>query len=384
MKSILALTAPLLAMFASVFTLSPATSETNVTPKKWDVSSIEGHMLETQLTWCKQNFKGDYKTECTYKFWKQFAPLFGPLASFRAVVKERATRPDFIPECHHAMHAIGQAAFREYGSFAALRLSDSSCQGGYVHGIIQEWTLAFTGEEQVATVCEPTKGINGDNRTYSMCGHGLGHAVALRFPTSYTEALRVCEKDASPELRSACATGVVMEFAGGDHVTLGLQAELASAPKNNLKPSDVASGCNVLKDAESRNGCWGWHHMLVPDAEKKNPSTYAKNCEAASSVPADYAICVSRWAEYATYHLGISSVRDPEIGSKITVGFEGCASLTEDASIVEACQIRLVDNIWRDEPLTSKVPSFCQSVSSKFRDVCLKGEAGSMETRKAA
>lgn len=374
---------PALVLLASLLVASAPSPAPQPKAAVWDVSAIEGHMLATQLTWCKANIKGDYKTECTYKFWKQFAPLFGPVESFRAVTRERAAHPDFIPECHHAMHAIGQAAFTEYGSFAALRLSDSTCQGGYVHGVIQEWTLAYTGEEQVATVCEPTKGIDGNDRTYSMCGHGLGHAVALRYPSSMTEAILVCERDASEALRSACVTGAVMEFAGGDHVTLGLQAELASSPKDHVKPSDYISGCNALKLPDTRHACWSWQHMLVPDVEKENPSTYAKSCAGATD-PSDFSVCVSRWAEYATYHIGITSLRDPDIARKATKGFEGCAALSSDQEIVTNCQARLVENLWRDEPLASSQKSFCPDMPERFRPACLAGEKQAETTRLAA
>lgn len=364
--------------------------------KTWDVQALEGKLLDTSYAWCESQvgpttsqtappqdptqFPTDWKTTCTYRFWTTFAPLFGPVASYRAVLKERENYPNYIQECHHAMHAIGQAAFSALGSYAALRLGDDSCQGGYVHGILQQWTLSGRGEDGVQTVCLPT---TPGSKAYAMCGHGLGHAVALRYPTSLTQALKVCEQAAPKDLIGACADGAVMEYSGKDHVTVGIQAVSASRPKDYVTEKDRYNACEVLTDDAGRRSCWEWVHMLIDDSKKDDPTTYAKLCEGATR-KGDRDACLVRWVEKATYSVGIVSPRDPQVASKTLPVFEGCEKLSKDRAVVLACQTQLVSNIWRDEPLSSPATSFCPALPERFREGCVLGDARAAEVRQSA
>jgi hypothetical protein len=378
--ALLAAVVVLLLASASLATHVASEASLTPTPKVWDVSRIQGHVMETMQTWCAENLEGDWKTTCSYEFWETFAPLYGAVQSFNAVLKERELRPDFLPECHHAMHAVGQTAFKQIGMHATLQLGNDLCQGGYVHGALQEWTLSGTGSDGVATVCDAAK--HGAN-VYSMCAHGLGHAVALRFPTSLTGALKVCSEVVPSEIIGGCATGVIMEFSGSDHVTVGIQTSIAAPPKENVTALDRRTGCNAIPQAAPREECWRWQHMLFPRDQVSDPTKYAALCKGAT-VEADNRACMLTWVEQATWTINVFSPRDPGVEKKIEPVFEGCGKLSLDASLVESCRARLIDNIWRDEPLTSSAPNFCPLVKKEWQMACEKGfEQGKLSRQSA-
>jgi hypothetical protein len=380
LTALLAAVVVLLTASFSLVSHAASSSTSSPTPKVWDVSRLQGHVLETMHTWCEENIEGDWKDTCAYEFWSTFAPLYGPVASFDMIVKERELRPDFLPECHHVMHALGQTAVKQVGAYAALQIGNDLCQGGYIHGALQEWTLTGAGSDGVSTVCDAAK---HDKASYSMCAHGLGHAVALRFPSSLTGSLKVCSELPDMEIIGGCATGAIMEFSGSDHVTIGIQASLATAPKDNVTQEDRRSACNAIPQAQPRGDCWHWQHMLFPRDEVADPVKFASLCEGATD-PADNRICILTWVEQATWTINVFSPREPGVEKKIEPVYEDCARLSSDSSIVEDCRARLIDNIWRDEPLTSSAPNFCPLVRKEWQKACEKGFEQGKNTRRSA
>ena len=376
------LAAVLVLLSASVAIAANVTSTTPTapTPKVWDVSRLQGHVLETMHSWCSENIEGEWKNTCSYKFWTTFAPLYEPVALFKLIVKERELRPDFIPECHHVMHALGQAAVKQIGAYVALQIGDQVCQGGYIHGVIQEWTLTGSGVEGAATVCDAVK---REAESFAMCTHGLGHSIALRYPLSLTEALKVCSDLLTVEVADGCVQGVVMEYSGADHVTGALQAALAIAPKDSVTEEDRRSACNSITKPSPRGACWQWMHMLFPREQLADPVNYKTLCAGATD-PADMRFCLMTWIEQATWTINVFSPREPGVEKKIEPVFEGCAKLSSDVSIVEDCRARLIDNIWRDEPLTASTPNFCPLVRKEWQKACEKGFEQGLKTRLAA
>jgi hypothetical protein len=378
--ALLAAVVVLISASTAIATYAVSTDSTSPTPKVWDATRLQGHVPETMQSWCAENIEGDWKSICAYKFWSTFAPLYGPIASFKMIMEERELRPDFLPDCHHVMHAIGQAAVRQIGSYAALQIGNDVCQGGYVHGVLQEWTLTGSGTEGVTTVCDAAK---HDTKVFAMCAHGLGHAVALRYPSSLTETLRVCSELPDTSIIGGCASGAVMEFSGMDHVTVDIQAALPTAPKNNVTAEDRRSACNTITQAIPRGDCWHWQHMLFPRDQLSDPVKYADLCRGATD-PYDNRVCVLTWVEHATWTINVFSPRDAGVEKKIEPVFENCGKLSPDASIVEDCRARLIENIWRDEPLSSSAPNFCPLVRKEWQKACEKGFEEGKNTRLSA
>ncbi len=380
---LIALSAALLMLLSAsvaVATNVTTTTPTAPTPKVWDVSLLQGNVLETMHTWCSESIEGDWKKTCSYEFWSTFAPLYGPIASFNMIMKERELSPAFLPECHHVMHALGQAAVKQVGVYAAIQLGNQACQGGYIHGALQEWTLTGSGVEGAATVCDAAK---REAEVFAMCAHGLGHSIALRYPSSLTESLKVCSELLSTDVADGCVQGAVMEFSGNDHVTGAIQAALATAPKDNVTEEDRRSACNSISKPGPRGSCWKWMHMLFPKDKLADPVNYKDLCVRASD-PADMRICLMTWIEQATWTINVFSPREPGVEKKIEPVFEGCAKLSSDVSIVEDCRARLIDNIWRDEPLTASTPNFCPLVRKEWQQACEKGFEQGLNTRRSA
>jgi hypothetical protein len=303
------------------------------------------------------------------------------MTSYNLVLQARLDDPEFSPECHHSMHAVGQYAFKELGSYTALKLGSELCQGGFLHGVVQQWTTTGSGIEDIATVCDPMK----DNLAHArpICGHGTGHAMALRLPESMTVALETCERIMPNDLKSPCAAGAVMEFSGRDHVTDGVQKQTGNSPSSHVTPEDRLGACEVLKSADVRNTCWQWLHYMWDEKVTPDPTEYEFFCKKASH-QADHDTCMATWAEWAAFHAGINTVRDPEIAEKTSVQFEGCEKLSSRQTDVRNCQILIVALIWQDEPLSSSTGSFCPAMAKKFQETCVLGFKDGERRRLAA
>jgi hypothetical protein len=93
---------------------------------------------------------------------------------------------------------------------------------------------------------------------------------------------------------------------------------------------------------------------------------------------------MATWAEWAAFHAGINTVRDPKIAEKTSVQFEGCEKLSSRQTDVRNCQILIVALIWQDEPLSSSTGSFCPAMAKKFQETCDLGFKDGVRRRSAA
>lgn len=339
------------------------------------------HLSDQMLAWCGDKGPNKDHVSCAYRFWTWAAPQLGAIKSYDLVLQARIDDKQFSAECHHSMHAIGQYAFKELGSYTALKVGSELCQGGYQHGVVQQWTASGTGIEEIPTLCDPV--VDTASHARAICGHGLGHALALRMPESMTLALQTCERIMADDLKSPCVAGAVMEFSGRDHVTDGVQKLTGNVPSSYVTADDRVDACEVLTTAIVRNVCWKWLHYMWDEDVSSDPSTYENFCRKASH-QADHDTCMSTWAEWAAFHLGINTVSDPKIAEKTSVGFVGCEKLSSRENDVRVCQSLIVALIWQDEPLSSETKSFCKDVAVKFQETCKLGFEDGERRRTAA
>lgn len=339
------------------------------------------NLSEQMLAWCNDKTPVKDHVSCAYRFWTWATPQLGSVKAYNTALQARIEDKKFSAECHHSMHAIGQYAFQELGSYTALKIGSELCQGGYQHGVVQQWTASGTGIDEIPTLCDPV--VDTVSRARAVCGHGLGHAMALRMPESMTQALKTCETIMANDLKSPCVAGAVMEFSGRDNVTDGIRELIGVAPTSYVTDDDRVGACEVLTKAVVRNVCWKWLHYMWDVDVSSDPSNYENLCRKASH-QADHDTCMSTWAEWAAFHLDINTVRDPKIAEKTSVGFAGCEKLSSRETDVRKCQILIVALIWQDEPLSSETKSFCPAMAVKFQETCTLGFEDGERRRLAA
>ncbi len=128
-----------------------------------------------------------------------------PLDQIRDQITEISRTTTNAEICHEQMHELGHHAFDQY-SLSALDASDESCNGGYIHGVIES-ALVQTDDPigLMKTLCD-----GKDTATFSgwECVHGIGHGLMAYTENDLPIALSLCQ-DLSDA--SACINGVWME-----------------------------------------------------------------------------------------------------------------------------------------------------------------------------
>ena len=131
------------------------------------------------------------------------------------------------PSCHSQAHELGAAIFAQLKDVnLALRVCDTRCTSGCMHGIMQ---AAFRG----ATIEDVTRQMGnfcsgGEmSRTHKPgnCAHGIGHSLMGLSGHDVEASLNACSAFAEPAMAYYCATGVFME----DQVTEKTAERNASA-----------------------------------------------------------------------------------------------------------------------------------------------------------
>ena len=124
-------------------------------------------------------------------------------------VAELAKNPKNSMICHGIAHAVGH----KIGEVGYSNYINTTCQNGYLHGMIQARAEKNPGEGfsvETMKYCDQFEKSKTENPMWNECLHGLGHGVAVSWPNDIESALRTCSgfKD---EVADVCASGVMME-----------------------------------------------------------------------------------------------------------------------------------------------------------------------------
>ncbi len=130
---------------------------------------------------------------------------FIPLVQIRDQITEISRTTKNAETCHEQMHEFGHQAFDQYG-LSALDASDESCNGGYIHGVIES-ALGQTSDPigLMKMLCDEK-----DTATFSgwECVHGIGHGLMAYTENDLPVALSLCQELSDA---SVCVNGVWME-----------------------------------------------------------------------------------------------------------------------------------------------------------------------------
>lgn len=172
---------------------------------------------------------------CANNWFTGLARTQGFTASLEDLTKRWNEGDSWIQlNCHSIAHTIGRAAYSRYGNAQeAFRQGSDPCDYGYLHGVIEGASAAYTDDELKEGFLDLCEGL-GDvsQHTYRQCVHGLGHAAARRTNNELPRAVDFCrafwregvdtsrialegvtdELSAAAYLLDLCVTGVSMEW----------------------------------------------------------------------------------------------------------------------------------------------------------------------------
>ena len=320
---------------------------------------------------------GVVESACSYAYYKAYAEAYGVKASFVDIEALKVADRTFIPWCHHAYHSVGQAAPSLMTVTEALAISTPLCQAGYIHGVVQAWSTSVTPEEarvKADTLCAPLE-VEGKSPMVPLCGHGLGHALAILHPLDVIAAATLCAP-LHAEIAAGCLEGVIMEFAGKDLATTEIRAELGSAPKDSVTPAQRAELC--VKIPESlRDHCYMRAFQLWDDVIEDG-AAYSQRCEAGGTKQR-LVNCGRAFGDFSFWTKDPLTIESsPEV---LVARWEPCATLTNTV-IADACRVGVVETLWRDEPIAgAPLTTVCPYFPAWGQEQCAEGEKLALTTR---
>lgn len=336
--------------------------------------------------WCVDRSVIDSKCAFEY-FTEKLMSAADPRAGISAAIKEinslKLKDDLFIPECHHAFHAIGQAAPKLIGVIDALKATpDVECQGGMVHGVVQTWSLDSSDEEvkrDYATLCNayPT----GNLRAF--CAHGIGHAIGVHFPDDVLKTTMMCDKMFEYETADGCVTGTVMEFGGSDFVTVAISKALGKTrAKDSVTEEQRLELCPSLPE-RLQDACSEKVFQLFRDLMPE-PENLMKICDALnvkSSIPMREN-CGYSIGEVAVSAKGLVVIMDDD--AKIADSFAPCTKIPTD--LADACTKGFIESLMRDVPLNNNrvYKNPCQALPAFVSKACEAANESAKNSRAAA
>jgi len=365
----------------------PGKSEGQASGVKWYGDTKEpSPELAVIRQWCADEAVID--SECSFEYFTdKLTSSPDPRAAIKAAIAEISAlklKDDlFIPECHHAFHAIGQAAPKLIGVIDALRATpDVECQGGMVHGVVQTWSLDSSDEEvkrDYATLCNtyPT----GNLRAF--CAHGIGHAIGVHFPDDVLKTTMMCDKMFEYETADGCVTGTVMEFGGSDFVTVAISRSLGKTrAKDSVTEEQRLKLCPSLPE-RLQDACSEKVFQLFRDLMPE-PENLMKLCDALdvkSSIPMREN-CGYSIGEVAVSAKGLVTIMDED--AKITEYYAPCTKIPSD--LADICTKGFIESLMRDVPLNNNrvYKNPCQALPVSVSKACEAANESAKSSRAAA
>jgi len=160
--------------------------------------------------------------------------------------------------CHPALHVIGEAAGKEYGSVAeAYKHGEAFCRSGYHHGVLEGLFGEEGGETMLAELDSICTDVKKDTASYNYfsCVHGIGHGLMAYFRHDLFESLDGCARLTGDWEQTTCSGGVFME---------NVISNTPEMPSKYLKADDPLYPCTDVAE-KFRTQCYLMQtsHMLI-------------------------------------------------------------------------------------------------------------------------
>jgi hypothetical protein len=350
-----------------------------------DTGPATQRLLDMRM-WCKD--KSVIDSKCSFEYFNNILAQPGDATEkIKSVISQISSlkiEDDlFIPECHHAFHAVGQTAPRMLGVTEALKLTpDVECQGGMVHGVIQTWSQDSKSDviaRDYATVCN----VYPQGNLRAFCAHGVGHAIGVHFPQDIIKTTLMCDEMYQYDTADGCVTGTIMEFGGSDFVTIEISKALGKPrAKDSVTQQQKLDLCTSLPERLWEQCSYKVFQLfrdLMPQPDtlmvlcehmgKKGRESLRKNCA--------YSI-----GEVAVSAKGLVTILDPD--ERIADFFGPCMKIPSD--LLSDCTRGFIETLMRDVPLnnnkTYKNP--CDSLPQATRTFCEAANESAKQSRQAA
>ncbi len=233
--------------------------------------------------------------DCYIAYYRDISDQRGTKFALEQLHDRQTTDSRLSANCHQAIHSIGRAAFREYGSIAkAYAQADYSCWGGYLHGVVEASmrgkVLSDIAGDTLRTMCDSVKEGGETSFAHFSCIHGLGHALMYVGHNDLPAVLTHCDDLVDVWEIRQCANGAFMENTLAD-----------SAHPSNFQPKDDAHfPCNIVREDE-RDVCYQVQSPFIMEQMKGDFTKAFAFCDELS-VNAERTLCVQGLgAEVSTY-----------------------------------------------------------------------------------
>lgn len=269
-------------------------------------------------------------------------------------------------QCHYIGHIVGQELYlRNHSIEDSMAVCNLACDSACAHGIIGQAFADQLGYDGISDVTLDLQHLNPDQirsvgaklcTDLDAC-HGVGHTL-FAYYQKFAPAFAVCKSVASAARLSACASGVVMEYAD----ELSSKNFLAATKTQPPSPDTLQSLCDLPQPWQAR-ACFRYFPRMYTAVLKKdieNPETLqaiAGICKTQSTDEYRLA-CFAGIGSYQTFLL----VKDPAAAAAVCNGFGG---LRDRA----ACVYGAITP--RTEDRKQQLVSFCEAVlPESLRTAC--------------
>lgn len=124
--------------------------------------------------------------------------------------------PGLAGACHNAAHATGGIALQSADvTTIAATYPYSTCEGGFIHGVLDDWGKTQPPIEDFAAVGKACSNIenlpNADPESLSNCYHGIGHAAWIA-EVDPVKAAELCAVLPGDWAIANCGEGILMDM----------------------------------------------------------------------------------------------------------------------------------------------------------------------------
>jgi len=253
--------------------------------------------------------------------------------------------------CHGIGHPLGKFLYNYKGDLSqALLLTDRTCGGAILHGIMQEYfkTMSLTDDGTSAfniasNVCNEIFGITY-SQTRRECAHGVGHGLVIANNFDGLTAMKKCGGFEDGFTHRACIEGASME-----HVSA------YSSNNGNFDEHNVLFPCSELVE-KNEGACYTSHAKYILNKVSKSAYDAFKECHKDQN---------EIHVRYCYY--GIGSMQGVYFKNELEKIVSACqqGNIKYQPHCFEGALIRLLDEIGID-----KGSDLCNITPKMFKNYC--------------
>jgi hypothetical protein len=297
----------------------------------------------------------------------------GPAAALELERSYLEQAPDRYATCHSITHKVGITAGELLGS-DALQYSNTMCQRGYLHGVMQGIAGTYDSVPkyitEIGAKCDSV--FKNDNDLWRDCLHGLGQSTVRIDGDALESTLQLCiSRSSDPSAQSACGSGLLMEYGDGSLYAAGFPSDIKAVAFADPYTKNVAELCAKIENAILQSECWSRVWMYEAPKYYDNPEDLDNMCALTTLGSSDRRTCykgVGNWFE-RVYTLKISKLWPPETVAEMTgveeYITEGCLSTDEFLDCIWGSFASGPSHLYGVYP-AELIPDFCRPLTTKF------------------